>query len=161
MPHIHTLPGQIDHTAEIYIVDTETKTIMLRVHDKYHMWFPVGGHIELNETGEQAAHRETMEEVGLTVELWRDYARDETFPKGGKEIPCLPPYHMNTHPINEEHRHLSHIYYAKALTKNVVQGETEKSDNIKWWTKEELESTTEVAPAIKWYALDALDKLCK
>lgn len=159
MAHIHTLPGQIDGTADAFIVDTETKTVLLRMHEKYNMWIHVGGHIELDETPEQAVLREVKEEVGLEIALWRDYAHDETFPRGYSQTPVLPPYHMNIHDVDETHRHLSYIYYAKAITKDIVESENEKSGGVKWWTKEELENTKEVRPETVWYALDALSKV--
>lgn len=96
MSHIHTLPGQIDQTVDVFIVDKKTKTVLLRMHEKYNMWLSVGGHIELNETGEQAAFREVKEEVGLDIILWREYSNDENFPKE-KYNKILPPYHMNIH----------------------------------------------------------------
>lgn len=44
MPHIHSLPGQCDFTAEVFIVYQDK--VLLRFHDKYHKWLAVGGHIE-------------------------------------------------------------------------------------------------------------------
>ncbi len=161
MAHIHTLPGQVDNTADVFIVDTTSKTVLLRIHDKHKIWLHVGGHVELDETPEQAAIREVKEEVGLEIELWREYAHNETFPEEDGQTKVLPPYQMNIHPVGDDHRHLSYIYYAKAITTSITEGDTEKSDGIKWWTKAELEETTEVRKETKWYALDALDKLCK
>ncbi len=160
MAHIHTLPGQIDNTAGVFIVDTKTQTVLLRMHEKYKSWLAVGGHIELDETPEQAALREVKEEVGLEIEIWRDYARGENFPNSHVKE-CLPPYHMNIHPIGEDHRHLDYIYYAKALSTDVVEGDDEKSGGIQWWNKNDLESSNELDADIKWYALDALAQLCK
>lgn len=160
MAHIHILPGQVDQVADTYIVDTETKTVLLRIHDKYKTWLHVGGHVELDETPEQAALREVKEEVGLEVELWRDYV-DGNFPKGLDRVESLPPYRMDIHDVDKDHRHISCIYYAKAITTDIVESEDEKSGGTKWWTKEEVENSTDLKPAIKWYALDALDKLSK
>lgn len=162
MSHIHTLPGQIDNCVDVFIVDTKTKTVLLRMHEKYHAWLSVGGHIELDETGEQVALREVQEEVGLEIILWKDYGHTLGFPNKEKEVDCLPPYHMNIHDIGDgSHRHLSSVYYAKAITLEVVESENEKSGGIKWWTKEELQNTKDVRPTTAWYALDALEKLCK
>lgn len=159
MAHIHTLPGQIDNVSDVFIVDVKTKTVLLRMHEKYHKFLSVGGHIELDETPEQAALREVKEEVGLDVKLWREYSHDETFPKEFYNQ-ILPPYHMNIHPIGKDHRHLSHVYYAFAASTETFEQENEKSGGLKWWTKEELDNSNELEPEIKWYALDALDKLC-
>ena len=161
MAHIHTLPGQIDHVADVFIVDTTSKTVLLRIHDKHKIWLAVGGHIELDETPEHAALREVKEEVGLDVTLWNDYSRQDTFPKENYKQITLPPYHMNIHPVGKDHQHLAHVYYAFTTTTETTEPEEEKSGGLRWWTKEELLAATDLEPAIKWYALDALDKLCK
>ena len=161
MPHIHTLPGQIDHTVETFIVDVKNQKILLRIHDKTKIWLSVGGHIELDETGPEAATREVKEEVGIEVELWSDYWQGNNFPNSSTEQNILPPVHMFFHDVNENHRHVVHVYYARALTTDIVEQDDEKSDGIKWWTKEEIENSTEIIPNVKWYALDALNNLCK
>ncbi len=161
MAHIHTLPGQIDQTVETFIVDVKNKTILLRLHDKINIWLSVGGHIELDETGPEAALREIKEEVGLKVELWKDYYHEEGFPSTATEYCVLPPFRIYMHSMKEGHRHYVHVYYGKALTTDVVEQEDEKSGGVKWWTKEELENSPELVPNVRWFALDALDKLCK
>jgi 8-oxo-dGTP pyrophosphatase MutT (NUDIX family) len=67
MAHIHTKPGQVDHTVEVFVVSGGK--VLLRKHDKYGIWLSVGGHIELDEDPNQAALREVKEEVGLDTEL--------------------------------------------------------------------------------------------
>ena len=49
MPHIHTKPGQIDYTADSFVVHVPTKRVLIRYHDKYDMWLVPGGHIELDD----------------------------------------------------------------------------------------------------------------
>lgn len=44
MPHIH---DKIDFTADVFIV--HKNKVLLCMHDKYHMWLCVGGHIELTD----------------------------------------------------------------------------------------------------------------
>lgn len=160
MAHIHTLPEQIDHTVETFIVDTKTKMVLLRRHDKLKIWLSVGGHIELDETGPEAAIREVKEEVGIEVALWKDYCPEKDFPSSPTEYNVLPPFRMYIHPVNENHRHLVHIYYAKALTTDIIEQDDEKSDEIKWWSKEEVENSPDLIANVRWYALDAIDKLC-
>ena len=57
MAHIHEL---IDWTAGVYIV--HNNKVLIRLHEKYHMWVHVGGHVELDEDPVQAAIRECKEE---------------------------------------------------------------------------------------------------
>ena len=65
MPHIHEL---IDYTAEVFI-DHKDK-VLIRKHDKYGMRTCPGGHIELDETPQEAAIREAKEETGLDITLY-------------------------------------------------------------------------------------------
>lgn len=64
MPHLHE---KIDFVSSVYIVNGDA--VLLRKHDKYKMWLPPGGHIELDEDPSEAAIREAKEEVGLDVTL--------------------------------------------------------------------------------------------
>src|SRR5437879_1527745 len=66
MPHIHTKPGQHDHTASAYIVriDGKEPKILLHKHKKSGKYQQFGGHIELDETPWQAVLHEIKEESG-------------------------------------------------------------------------------------------------
>jgi ADP-ribose pyrophosphatase YjhB (NUDIX family) len=64
MPHIHE---KIDFVSDVFIVNNNS--VLLRKHDKYKIWLPPGGHVELDEDMEEAALREVQEEVGLAVVL--------------------------------------------------------------------------------------------
>ena len=153
MPHIH---DKIDFTAEAFIV--HKNKVLLRKHDKYKIWLSVGGHIELDEEPNEAVIREVKEEVGLDVELfWKEnyplIQRDQY-----KEL--IPPEFLNIHKINDTHKHISLVYFAKSKTDKITQSENEKSDECKWFTKEELEDAKyQIGEQIKIYALSALKSL--
>jgi ADP-ribose pyrophosphatase YjhB (NUDIX family) len=149
MPHIHE---KIDFDADTFVVNDSA--VLLRMHDKYHIRLPPGGHIELDEEPEQAAVREVKEEVGLDVKLIGQSGH--VFQDGEKEL--MAPRFMNRHKINDTHDHISFVFFATSATREVTQGETEISDEIKWFTKEELEDPKyEVKPRIQFYAKAALD----
>ncbi|MBU2220889.1 NUDIX domain-containing protein [Patescibacteria group bacterium] len=151
MPHIHE---KIDYAADAYIV--EGNAVLLRLHEKYHTWFPPGGHVELDEDPEEAALREVQEEVGLSVTLVGE--RAPTYDDNEKEV--LVPRFINRHAINDTHEHISFVYFAKADTREFVQGETEVSDHIRWFTREELaDPTYGVLERVQHYARAALDAL--
>lgn len=154
MPHIH---DKIDFTAEAFIV--HKNKVLLRKHDKYHIWLSVGGHIELNEEPNEAVIREIKEEVGLDVDIFHKglplTQRDQY-----KEL--IPPEFLNIHKINETHKHISLVYFAKSNTDKITQSENEKSDECKWFSKEELEDPKyQIGEQIKIYARAALQKLSK
>ena len=63
MPHIHTKPGEIDRTAAVYIVHVPSRRVLLRLHDKHHIYLPPGGHIENHQTAPEAAIAEAEEAI--------------------------------------------------------------------------------------------------
>lgn len=151
MPHIHE---KIDFASDVFLVNNNA--VLLRMHEKYNTWFPPGGHIELDEDPEEAAIREVQEEVGITVELFGE--RAPLFDDEEKEV--MVPRFINRHAINDTHEHISFVYFARASTRDVVQGETEISDHIKWFTKEELSDPQYgVLARVQHYAKAALDAL--
>lgn len=161
MPHIHTGPGQIDMIAEVFVVYQDK--VLLRLHDKYKMWIAPGGHIELDETPEEAAVREAKEEVGLDVTLYHPESL-QAFPQTdapvGSFTPLQLPQFMNVHPImNGEHRHLSMVYFGRATTDHIIHPTNHEQAPCRWLTKEEVEADSEIHPQIKAYALAALEVL--
>ncbi len=153
MPHIH---DKIDFTAEAFIV--HKNKVLLRKHDKYKIWLSVGGHIELDEEPNEAVIREVKEEVGLDVELVckENYSLIEN----NQYKPLIPPEFLNIHKINDDHKHISMVYFAKSNTEKLVLSEEEKSDGCKWFTKSDLEDPKyQIGEQIKIYARAALEKL--
>src|SRR3954465_16018556 len=70
MPHIHTEPGQHDHTVSAYIFRTDFSEpkVMLHLHKKHGTYMQFGGHIELNENPWQAITHELREEAGYELD---------------------------------------------------------------------------------------------
>lgn len=73
MAHIHTEPGQHDHTASAFIVryDDNVPKVLLHVHKKLGVLLQTGGHVELNETPWQAVLHEIKEETGYELNQLR------------------------------------------------------------------------------------------
>ena len=151
MPHIH---DKIDFCAEVFTV--HKNKVLLRKHDKYHIWLSVGGHIELHEDPNEAALREVKEEVGLDIKLYGDITHVESDPHA-KEL--IPPCHLHRHRINENHEHVVFIYFATAQTDKLNIPENEKAE-CKWLTEKELDDEKfDIKPGIKHYAKEALKLL--
>jgi len=153
MPHIHE---KVDFCVEVFIV--HNNKVLLRMHDKYHIWLSIGGHIELHEDPNQAALREVQEEVGLNVQLADDLLPKIKGDTAYKEL--IPPKFMNRHRINDTHEHVALVYFARSSTDKIQQNvKEEHSDHIRWWTKEEILASPDLKEKIKVYALRALDEL--
>jgi 8-oxo-dGTP pyrophosphatase MutT (NUDIX family) len=154
MPHIHTAPGQVDHTVEVFVVNGDR--VLLRKHDKFGIWLSVGGHIELYEDPTEAALREVREEVGLDVELV-GARKPRDFDEPGY-VELVPPVFVNRVKITEDHDHVTYTYFARWLGGDI---QTEgPNDEVRWFTLEEL-TANEVAikQSIRHYARSALEAL--
>ncbi len=152
MPHIN---DKIDFTVEVFIV--YQSKVLLRKHDKYKIWLSVGGHIELDEDPNQAALREVKEEVGLDVTL---YAGQTLEPHTEHYRELISPPFLDRHRINENHEHITMVYFASSNTDQLVLSEQEKTEECRWFTKEELSlEKYQIKPAIQKYARAALEKL--
>lgn len=149
MPHIHE---KIDFVVDVFVVNNNR--VLLRKHDKYKIWLAPGGHIELDEDPNQAALREVKEEVGLDITLLSHSSISDF--KDSQEL--LTPYFLNRHRINDNHEHISFIYFAMSDSDRIKQSDNEISDDIRWFTKEELDNPElEIGDRIKKYAKAALD----
>lgn len=158
MPHIHTAPGEIDRCASAYIVHVPSKRVLLRLHDKYHILLPPGGHIENYQTAPEAALAEAWEEVGLRIKLWQGNLLFQYESPTCQEL--IPPIAMNIHDITPEHRHEEHVYFATSDTMDIVEPEgVEKSGGCFWLTKEELLGHSDLQEQARLYALKALETL--
>jgi 8-oxo-dGTP pyrophosphatase MutT (NUDIX family) len=156
MPHIHE---KIDFVADAYIV--HKNKVLLRIHDKYKVWLPPGGHVELDEDPNQAAIREAKEEVGLDIELKNiAYGMLSLSDYSGMSHELILPRSLNRHRINENHEHISFGFFATSKTDAIRQGENEVSSNIHWFTKEELDDPEyNISERIKNLAHAALKEL--
>lgn len=70
MPHIHTQPGQHDHTVSAYLfrLDFDEPKVMLHLHKEYGQYMQFGGHIEPHEHPWQAIVHELQEESGYDID---------------------------------------------------------------------------------------------
>lgn len=149
MPHIHE---KIDYAGDVFIVNEDA--VLLRLHDKYDMWLPPGGHVELDEDMVEAALREAKEETGLDVRLLG--TAPEAVGEGEREL--LLPRFINRHPVSDTHEHISFIYFGVSDTRELNPAEGEKTDGFKWFTKEELlNPESGVSARVTQHALAALE----
>ena len=111
----------------------EDKVLLIH-HKKLDMWLPLGGHIDPDETPDQAMQREAMEEAGLKV----SFVQQNNLPKIGnvKENLALS-FYNNLHSVGD-HDHACFYYVLKAENPEDLKINKELK-NFAWHTMEELE----------------------
>ncbi len=66
--------------ASIFVINPDTKKILLVKHREFKKWVQPGGHLEHNETPEEAAVREVYEETNIKVKLLGErFPREDDF----------------------------------------------------------------------------------
>jgi 8-oxo-dGTP diphosphatase len=145
MPHIHTEPGQHDHTASAYIIrvdPTDSKPrVLFHMHKKYGILLQPGGHIELHETPWQAVLHEVIEETGYELKqltlLQPNIMKLSSLQNGVVHPTSLC---HNTHWGDDAHTHkhtdISYLFITNEMP-NGLPDEDESAD-LRWFTIEEL-----------------------
>lgn len=148
MGHIHK---EIDFTVCVYIV--HNNKVLLIHHKGLNKWLPIGGHIELDEDPEEALYREVKEECGLDITLLGEK------PPFSQDVKMLiPPIFMDIHPINDVHRHIGMVYFAKANSDKVTLA-ADEHHQIKWLSERDITNTKyNLLPNIQFYAKEALKR---
>ena len=134
-----------DFVASGFLVSKEK--VLLVKHRKLGLWLPVGGHIESDETPEEALRREAMEEAGLKIEVLSRPA----FECGDENVSMLlMPHHLQLelikHDKEEAHHHVDFIFFCRANGKERLN--EKEHHEIKWFSAKELESE-EITPNVR------------
>lgn len=122
-----------DFVAGAFII--KNNRILFLRHKKYDMWLQPGGHVEERETPDEAAIRETMEEVGLEIEILDGFMPDTSFENKSEDLP--QPFNINLHRIEEGHWHLDFQYLARPV--NEISEKEYSDEDMKWFSEDELE----------------------
>ena len=140
---------KIDLVVAGYIIHQDK--VLLIHHRKLDLWLPVGGHIDENETPDQALLREIKEEINMDVEI----LNQSTIPlEGNTKANLANPFYVNVHSVGD-HDHSCFYYVCKAL--NPEQLEINKElKNFAWFTKEDL-NKEHVPVDVKNQALKAFE----
>lgn len=134
-------------TATAFVIDSQ-KRVLLMWHKRLQRWMPPGGHIDENETPEETARRECVEETGLDVEIVGD-AQPDLFERAVREGRMLKkPLAMllENIPASEErgepaHEHMDFLFLAKPLDETqALQMAEAEADRLKWFTQEEIDT---------------------
>ncbi|MCB2305594.1 NUDIX domain-containing protein [Clostridium estertheticum] len=144
-------------TVSIYIVHKDK--VLLHLHKKAKKILPLGGHIELNESPEEACIRETQEESGLKINLYNPLNKQlkNSCELVGETLLINPMYTILGE-INPQHYHIDFVYYATANSFDTMPGDGE-SNLLKWYNKEDLKKAYNIQYNILTMANEALKLL--
>lgn len=105
--------------------------ILLIHHKKLDKWLPPGGHIDQDETPDDALKREFKEEVNLDIE----------FISKRLNVPLnkvlATPFYVEVHHVGD-HDHCCFFYLCKLKENQAVSIRPEEIKEFKWFSKEEL-----------------------
>ncbi len=122
--------------------------VLLIHHKKLKLWLPVGGHIDENETPDDALLREIKEETGLDVEI----INQSNLGIAGNTIRNLAlPFHVNVHSVGD-HNHCCFFYVCKTKNSQMIKLNKE-INNYKWFSREDL-SESRVPSDVRSIALN-------
>ena len=117
--------------ASAFVINPQNKKILLVKHNDYEKWVQPGGHIENDETPEEAAIREVYEETGIKITL-----KGERFPR---EDDLIRPLGIQCNRKNDGTRFIDIIYMA---VPNYAESELKKNNEsieIGWFSRKELD----------------------
>lgn len=140
-------------TATVYVVNDDK--VLLHQHKKYNTWFPLGGHVEIDEFPYEAAIREVKEESGLDVKFVKTEIAPFIELARVKRIPA--PFCLLHEGIGGDENFFDFIYIAKTEG-TVPQPASGESKNFKWFSYEEL-LKSDIKPHVKNTAIAVLDYL--
>ncbi len=107
--------------------------VLLIHHRKLDLWLPVGGHIDENETPDQALLREIKEEVGIDVKI----LNQSDIPSDGNiKYNLATPFYANVHSVGD-HNHCCLFYICKVINSGQLKISKELK-NFEWFTKDDL-----------------------
>lgn len=126
-------------TATLVLI--EEGEVLLVYHQKLRKWVPPGGHVEPNEFIQEAALRETKEEVGLDAEILSDEHLFVDQPNAKSmarpfliQLEEIPPYQDQP-----AHQHVDAIFVGRVIGDPTPRG----SEDARWWAIDELEDLLE------------------
>lgn len=109
--------------------------ILLIHHKKLGLWLPVGGHINENETPDDALLREIREETNLDVKILGNKGISL---EGNVKKNLAVPFHANVHSVGN-HDHCCFFYLCEALNPEKLKINNEL-DDFRWVSRNELKS---------------------
>lgn len=131
------LESEKHFTASALIIN-DGKVLLLH-HKKLGVWLYPGGHVEKNETPEQAVKREVKEETGLDIEILDE--KDNKLSDINADVSVLHnPYVILCERVGD-HYHIDIVYLCKISGKNKkIKYDKNESNDIGFFSVSELDN---------------------
>jgi len=153
-------------TATAFIVDSKKRTLLLW-HKRLQRWMPPGGHLDPDETPDEAAKRECKEETGLDVDIVGADQPDLFAGNSSEGRMLKKPIAMLLEEIpaspergEAAHQHMDFLFIARPLDESQATSMAEEeSEKMRWFTRADVESlddASEIFSNVKTYILDIL-----
>ena len=111
----------------------ENKTLLV-LHKKLKMWLPIGGHIETNETPDNALEREFKEETRLKIFL----LNKTSVPMQKSIIKQIPlPFYADIHSVGD-HQHYCQYYLCNIISSCPIKLNYKELDDFEWFSQRDL-----------------------
>lgn len=123
-----------------YVVNPDNRKLLLVKHKEYNKWLQPGGHIENNETPEEAAIREVYEETGIKITLIGEH-----FPR---EDDLIRPLGVQCNRKHNGDKMIDIVYYGKPNNPDSPLKANDESTDIGWFSRHDLDEMP-VFPDVK------------
>lgn len=120
--------------VSVYVYNPKRKEFLLVHHKKLGVWVQPGGHVEINESPEEAAVREVFEETGLKIKIIGE--------RKPRESDYILPLAIQKNEISDTHIHMDFVYVAYVVEENDLVLNEQESTGIAWFTLDEIKDTT-------------------
>ncbi|HSW91527.1 MAG TPA: NUDIX domain-containing protein [Candidatus Saccharimonadales bacterium] len=163
MAHIHTAPGQHDHTVSMYLLrtDFDEPKMMLHLHKKAKLYAQFGGHIELDETPWQTTIHEMREETGYDITQLKLLQPSERMAHiTGAVLHPQPVVHATMGYISQEgHFHTDSVYAFIANSAPDHSPAEGESTDIQLFSRLEITDHPDIDPITRDIALYVFDRI--
>ena len=113
----------------IYLVRDDNK-VLLHWNKNMQTWIPIGGHIDLGETPDEAIKREVKEETGFDFEFLK-----ESFIEGNSKVIDFHRFQIDKVP--HHNHHMTFVFIGKC--KNYTdKNETDENEKLRWFSEQEI-----------------------
>jgi len=111
----------------------EDKVLLIH-HKKLNKWLPPGGHINKDETPDEALIREIKEETNLDVEIIN---KSDLPLEGDVKKQLALPFYINVHSV-DDHDHCCLFYLCNLNNKSELNINRNELKNFNWFSLEDL-----------------------